>query len=263
MNQHMEPSPGESAPGIEYASALAALEDRQIFAITPIEGGFEVREQGRNEYFVRLLPEQLRELGEEIIALSQSGDWRPASELPDPAAEPEAGEPVSPAVRGHTITIPPGIWNVRVTEEFQARIARLGEAASPAQADEAQAPGQALDQAVGRTRPRPAPPREHAEKSPSTHMSNAAFAQLIKQPPEPRDIDLGEGETGMLAWMPQPGGRELTCYIISDAFEPPVFSQPVSAEGLPDDVAQIRALHLQPIEEALAKKARAKIVGLR
>ena len=57
MSDSNQPQPGESVSGMEYPSALAALEDRQIFGIVPIEGGFEIREKGRDEYFVRLLPE--------------------------------------------------------------------------------------------------------------------------------------------------------------------------------------------------------------
>jgi hypothetical protein len=136
MSHEVVPPPGESAPGMEYPSALAALYDRQIFAIIPIEGGFEVREQGRDEYFVRLLPEQLRELGEEIIALADSGlaAVSPAAEVirePEPQPEPAAAEPAPPPTEGHTISIPSGIWDARVTQEFQARIARLESADAP------------------------------------------------------------------------------------------------------------------------------------
>ena len=132
MNNTAEPQSGESSPGMEYPSALAALDDRQIFSITPIQGGFEIREQGRGEYFVRLLPEQLRELGEEIMAVAQTALEAP---VPVPAAAPEpaptADAPEPPPSRGNTITIPSGIWDARVTQEFQARIARLDSVVVP------------------------------------------------------------------------------------------------------------------------------------
>ena len=132
MNNAAEPQSGESSPGMEYPSALAALEDRQIFSIAPIQGGFEIREQGRGEYFVRLLPEQLRELGEEIMAVAETAleAAAPAPEMaPEPAPATSATEP--PPTRGHTITIPSGIWDARVTQEFQARIAKLDNVVSP------------------------------------------------------------------------------------------------------------------------------------
>ena len=126
---------GDSTPGLEYLSALAALEDRQIFAIIPIEGGFEVREKGRDEYFVRLLPEQLRDLGEEIMVLATSATV-PSSKLAEvlPHVETSAEEPAPPPTKAHTITIPSGIWDVRVTQEFQARIAKLERIESPSKA---------------------------------------------------------------------------------------------------------------------------------
>ena len=132
MNNQAASQSGESAPGMEYPSALAALDDRQIFSITPIPGGFEVREQGRGEHFVRLLPEQLRELGEELIALAQTTVETPT---PTPGASPEAARldevAAPPPTKGHTITIPSGIWDARVTQEFQARIANLEKVVSP------------------------------------------------------------------------------------------------------------------------------------
>jgi hypothetical protein len=135
MSNEFEAKAGESAPGIEYATALAALEDRQIFTIAAIEGGFEIREQGRNEYFVRLLPEQLRELGEEIIALSDAAlNQSNASAEATPPAEVRAVEPPTPETKGHTISIPSGIWDARVTQEFQARIASLEKAEAPSKA---------------------------------------------------------------------------------------------------------------------------------
>jgi hypothetical protein len=132
MTHEFEPQCGDSAPGIEYPSALAAVEDRQIFAITPIQGGFELREKGRDEYFVRLLPEQLRELGEEIIALAASAVV-PSSKMQEvlPGAKQSAAEPATPATKAHTISIPAGIWDARVTQEFQARIANLDKVESP------------------------------------------------------------------------------------------------------------------------------------
>jgi hypothetical protein len=132
MNNAAEPQSGESSPGMEYPSALAALEDRQIFSIAPIQGGFEIREQGRGEYFVRLLPEQLRELGEEIMAVAQTALEAPApmsKNSPEPVLADEI--PAPPPARGHTITIPSGIWDARVTQEFQARIAKLENVTSP------------------------------------------------------------------------------------------------------------------------------------
>ena len=129
MSHDVVPPSGDSSPGLEYPSALAALEDRQIFAITPIDGGFEIREKGADEYFVRLLPEQLCELGQEIIALATSALAQSMKEpevMPEPERVADVPTPVPAPVKSHTITIPPGIWNVRVTEEFQARIAKLG-----------------------------------------------------------------------------------------------------------------------------------------
>lgn len=130
MSHELAPPAGDSSPGIEYPSALAALEDHQIFAIAPIEGGFEVREKGRDEYFVRLLPEQLCELGEEIIALAVSAMVPPRKAEPAIIAE----EPAPPPTKAHTITIPAGIWDARVTQEFQARIAKLERVESPQKA---------------------------------------------------------------------------------------------------------------------------------
>jgi hypothetical protein len=132
MTQEYVPQCGDSAPGLEYPTALAAVEDRQIFAITPILGGFELREKGRDEYFVRLLPEQLRELGEEIIAMAISAMLEPSKAAEAvPAAPPRAEEPTSPATKAHTISIPSGIWDARLTQEFQARIAHLEKVESP------------------------------------------------------------------------------------------------------------------------------------
>ena len=130
MSESENPQPGDSMFGVEYPSALAALEDREIFAIAAIAGGFEIREKGRNENFVRLLPEQLRELGEELIALAAAS---PAP-APEPTSEtaPAASTESAPATRGHTITIPSGIWDARVTQQFQERIARLEQAEAPA-----------------------------------------------------------------------------------------------------------------------------------
>ncbi len=135
MSHEIEPQSGDSASGLEYPSALAALEDRQIFAIAPIEGGFEIREKATDEFFVRLLPEQLQELGEEIIALATSATVRSdkiASELS--VADKETPNPAPTPAKSHTITIPSGIWDARVTEQFQARIAKLERIDSPSKA---------------------------------------------------------------------------------------------------------------------------------
>lgn len=117
---------------MEYDSALAALEDRGIFAVLRIEGGFELREMGSDQNFVRLLPEQLAKLGEEMITLATaavtSAAETPSPEPPPPAPPEMPSEPPPAASRGKTIVIPPGIWNMRVTEEFNARIAKLEQA---------------------------------------------------------------------------------------------------------------------------------------
>jgi hypothetical protein len=136
MSHESDYQPGDSVFGIEYPSALAALEDRQIFAVAAIEGGFELREKGRDQYFVRLLPEQLRELGEEIVALATAALDATASHALDvqPGGANGSQVPAPPGAEGHTIPIPAGIWNARVTEEFQARIAALERAESPSNA---------------------------------------------------------------------------------------------------------------------------------
>lgn len=135
MDPNIHEGSGDSSPGLEYESALAALEDRGIFLIVRIEGGFELREMGSDQNFVRLLPEQLAKLGEEMITLATTAMTQeatvqpplpPLEPPPAPANHPSDASPA--ATRGKTITIPPGIWNMRVTEELSSRISRLEQA---------------------------------------------------------------------------------------------------------------------------------------
>ena len=134
MDPNIHEGSGDSSPGIEYASALAALEDRAIFVVTRIEGGFELRELGNDQNFVRFLPEQLAKLGEEMITLATTAMTQEAQVQPPPPPEPQPAPANLPsgaspaATRGKTITIPPGIWNMRVTEELSSRISRLEQA---------------------------------------------------------------------------------------------------------------------------------------
>ena len=48
-----------------------------------------------------------------------------------PEPPPSRAEPEAAPSRGHTITIPSGIWDARVTQEFQARIAKLDSVVAP------------------------------------------------------------------------------------------------------------------------------------
>ena len=57
---------------MEYETILDALKENRIFEIERIDGGFEITE-GCDQYFrVRLTPEQLKALGEELMALAHT-----------------------------------------------------------------------------------------------------------------------------------------------------------------------------------------------
>ena len=114
----------------EYESALEALKENRIIDITPIEGGFQVRECCAKHFMVSLTPEQLRGLGQEIISLADSA-VAPPEEAQAAADDGTVDENLPAAMKGKTITISPGIWQMRMTEEFQARLVRLEKAENP------------------------------------------------------------------------------------------------------------------------------------
>jgi hypothetical protein len=57
---------------VEYDTLLEALADQRVMTIEAKEGGFEIREKCDNYFSVRLTPDQLRELGEELIAIAHT-----------------------------------------------------------------------------------------------------------------------------------------------------------------------------------------------
>lgn len=54
----------------EYETLLEALAANGVMTVLAKDGGFEVGEACDNYFSVQLTPEQLRQLGEELIALS-------------------------------------------------------------------------------------------------------------------------------------------------------------------------------------------------
>ncbi len=136
MSNDSTPPEPTSEANREYESALEALKAHRIIEITPIEGGFQVREACARHFSVSLTPEQLRELGQEILALADSAEPAAAAKSQDSAPAGGASEEIpTPAMKGKTITISPGIWQMRMTEEFQARLVRLGKKEPPKEAD--------------------------------------------------------------------------------------------------------------------------------
>ena len=59
---------------VEYDTLLKALEEQHVMTVEAYDGGFEVYEACDNYYSVHLTPEQLRALGEELIALAHAAN---------------------------------------------------------------------------------------------------------------------------------------------------------------------------------------------
>jgi len=59
---------------VEYETLLEALADQRVMTIEVKDGGFEVGEACDNYFSVRLTPDQLRALGEELIALAHTSN---------------------------------------------------------------------------------------------------------------------------------------------------------------------------------------------
>jgi hypothetical protein len=73
---------------------------------------------------------------------------------------------------------------------------------------------------------------------------------------EGREVELVDGVTGYLAWMPEPGMKSMRCFLISDAFEPPLRSEALFGDKLPDDEHQIRSVYMLDFEIDLLNKGR-------
>jgi len=66
---------------VEYDTLIEALDNQRVMTVEAKEGGFEIGEACDNYFSVRLTPDQLRALGEELIAFahaSNAADQRPA-----------------------------------------------------------------------------------------------------------------------------------------------------------------------------------------
>jgi hypothetical protein len=59
---------------VEYETLLEALADQRAMTIEAKDGGFEVGDACDNYFSVRLTPDQLRALGEELIALAHASN---------------------------------------------------------------------------------------------------------------------------------------------------------------------------------------------
>ena len=57
---------------VEYETMLKAMKDQRIFEVEHKDTGFEISECCDGCFGVRLTPEQLKELGEELIALAHT-----------------------------------------------------------------------------------------------------------------------------------------------------------------------------------------------
>lgn len=57
---------------VKYKTLLEALEDQRVMTVEAKDGGFEIGEACDNYFSVRVTPEQLRALGEELIALAHT-----------------------------------------------------------------------------------------------------------------------------------------------------------------------------------------------
>ena len=59
---------------VEYETMLEALANQRVMTVEAKDGGFEVGEACDNYFSVRLTPEQLRQLAEELIALAHTSN---------------------------------------------------------------------------------------------------------------------------------------------------------------------------------------------
>ena len=59
---------------VEYDTLLKALADQRVMTVEAKEGGFEIGEACDNYFSVRLTPDQLRALGEELVALAHASN---------------------------------------------------------------------------------------------------------------------------------------------------------------------------------------------
>jgi hypothetical protein len=86
--------------------------------------------------------------------------------------------------------------------------------------------------------------------------ANEAIERIVRKALEGREVELVDGVTGDLAWMPEPGMKSMQCFLISDAFEPSLRSDAPFGDGLSDDEHQIRSVYMLDSEVDLLNKGR-------